>query len=537
MNQNHSSWCPGLSRSTQLAALPRILSNRLKAGHQRLALCALLLLAPVASAQSPLANVADDFQKRLDRVTIDLAAFRKEVETEKVPLTKRLGELEEQIIEARKEYDQVVRLRDSRTLDVTNLKAQIKSKEDTTNYVSNLLDEFVRNSESRFHQSEAERYGPVIDAKRNAALNTNLDNEQKMHARLEMLDLLVTRLENGLGGELFDAPAVNNKTGVVTEGKVLLLGPLGFFANEEGSQVGLADSQLNSASTVIKELPLTSKPELIREALFKGEGTLPVDATRGSAFKVEETKDTIFDQIRKGGPVMYPIVLLGLVAIGIGLIKWLSLALVKRPSNKKVKKFLAALDAGDTTAADAILQKIGGPVGRMMSAAKAHYLDPPTMMEEAMFESVLDAKTKLNSWIPFIKIAAAVEPLLGLLGTVTGMINTFKLITIFGTGDASTFSSGISESLLTTMYGLVTAIPCLLMAAFLARLARAALDDMEKLAVRIMNHRNYQESLKTRGADKSSSDDEDTTPARPAVSAEVEPRQADPGEGLLPSPA
>ena len=110
-----------------------------------------------------------------------------------------------------------------------------------------------------------------------------------------------------------------------------------------------------------------------------------------------------------------------------------------------------------------------------------------------MFESVLDAKTRLNSWFPFIKIAAAVEPLLGLLGTVTGMINTFKLITVFGTQDASTFSSGISEALLTTEWGLITAIPCLLMAAFLARLARAALDDMEKLAVRIMNHRNARE--------------------------------------------
>jgi biopolymer transport protein ExbB len=110
-------------------------------------------------------------------------------------------------------------------------------------------------------------------------------------------------------------------------------------------------------------------------------------------------------------------------------------------------------------------------------------------MEETMFEKVLDAKVRLNSWIPFVKIAAAVEPLFGLLGTVTGMINTFKLITVFGTQDASTFSSGIAEALITTEWGLITAIPCLLMAAFLARKARAVIDDMEKLGVRIMNHR------------------------------------------------
>jgi biopolymer transport protein ExbB len=523
----------------------------LKSNLPPLALAVLTcLLSGLAPAQnggaSPLAAVVDDFQKRLDRVTADLAGFRAEVEAEKVPMTRKLAELEEKIIAARKEYDQVIRTRDMRTLDVTNLRAQIKSREDTTNYLSNLLDEFIRNSEGRFHQSEAERYGPVIDTKRNAALNTNLDQEQKLAARLEMLDLLVSRLESGLGGEVFPAPAVNNKTGVVTEGKVLLLGPLGFFANEDGSQRGIADSQLNSASTVIRELPASVNADAIRQVIYDGAGDLPIDATRGSAFKVEETKDTVVDQIRKGGPVMYPIVGLGIVAVLVGLLKWFHLALVKRPSNKKVKKLLAALDAGDTAAADLIVRKNGGPVGRMMRAAVRNYGQPPTMMEEAMFETLLDAKTSLNSWIPFIKIAAAVEPLLGLLGTVTGMINTFKLITIFGTGDASTFSSGISESLLTTMWGLVTAIPCLLMAAFLARKARTALDDMEKLAVRIMNHRNYQESLKTRGADSSSNDDLNVNSSEgggesPALAAAPPPETSTPppeeGGSLAPSPA
>jgi biopolymer transport protein ExbB len=473
-----------------------------------LVLTTVWMAAGISLAQSPadtggsLSKVTEEFQKRLDRVTIDLAQHRKEVETEKVPLTKKLAELEEKIIEARKEYDQVIRTRDMRTLDVTNLKSQIKSREDTTNYLSNLLDEFVRNSEGRFHQSEAERYGDIIETKRNAALNANLSIQEKIQARLDLLDLLAGRLEAGLGGEVFDAPAVNNKTGVVSQGKLLLLGPLGYFATEDGTQRGLADSQLNSASTVIKELPEEVNVDGIREVIFKGEGILPVDATRGSAFKVEQTKDTVMDQIRKGGPVMYPIVVLGIIAVLIGLLKWLHISLVKRPSNKNVKKFLAALDANDKATAEAIAKKNGGPVGKMLAAATTHYNDPPTMMEEAMFECVLDARASLNSWIPLIKIASAVEPLLGLLGTVTGMINTFKLITIFGTGDASTFSSGISEALLTTMWGLVTAIPCLLMAAFLSRKARSALDEMEKLAVRLMNHRNHQEAKRTRGVDE-----------------------------------
>jgi biopolymer transport protein ExbB len=503
------------------------------------------LLTGAVAAQTPatpgLAKVAADFQERLDRATLELAQYRKEVEAEKVPLTRKLAELEEQIVAARKEYDQVIRLRDSRTLDVTNLKAQTKSREDSANYMSNLMDEFSRNAEGRLHQTESERYGEIIESKRNAALNANLSLNEKLQARLDLFDLFANRLESGLGGELFDGAAVNGKTGVVSQGKVLLLGPIGYFSTEDGSARGIADSQLNSASTVVLELPLEVPAEPITKTLFAGEGVLPFDPTRGSAFKVEETKLSVADQFRKGGPVMYPIGALGVVAVVIGLLKWLQLALVKRPSNKRVKKFLAALDAGDVTEANVNIQKVGGPVGRMLKAAATHYADPPTMMEESMFEAVLDARAKLNSWIPFIKIAAAVEPLLGLLGTVTGMINTFNLITIFGTGDASTFSSGISEALLTTMWGLVTAIPCLLMAAFLARKARAALDDMEKLAVRLMNHRNHQETIKIRGAEPGDGPPSiaptagsrfENLPALPAAGAE-----AGGAEGLTPSPA
>ena len=77
--------------------------------------------------------------------------------------------------------------------------------------------------------------------------------------------------------------------------------------------------------------------------------------------------------------------------------------------------------------------------------------------------------------------------MLGLLGTVTGIINTFKLITVFGTGDAKTLSAGISEALITTKFGLIVAIPSLFLHAFLSRKARRIIDGMEKPAVAFFN--------------------------------------------------
>ena len=84
-------------------------------------------------------------------------------------------------------------------------------------------------------------------------------------------------------------------------------------------------------------------------------------------------------------------------------------------------------------------------------------------------------------------ITAAAAPLLGLLGTVIGMIKTFQLITIFGTGDAKSLSSGISEALVTTALGLIVAIPTLILHGALSRMAKHKLGLLEQLSVAFVN--------------------------------------------------
>ena len=130
---------------------------------------------------------------------------------------------------------------------------------------------------------------------------------------------------------------------------------------------------------------------------------------------------------------------------------------------------------------------IRGPAGEMLSAGIEHIQEPRDLVEEIMYEKILAAKLKLQSFLPFVAISASSAPLLGLLGTVTGIINTFKLITIFGSGDVKTLSGGISEALITTEFGLIVAIPSLLFHAFLSRKARGMLDQMEKAAVSLIN--------------------------------------------------
>ena len=104
-----------------------------------------------------------------------------------------------------------------------------------------------------------------------------------------------------------------------------------------------------------------------------------------------------------------------------------------------------------------------------------------------MYERMLEVQPRLERLLPFIAVTAATAPLMGLLGTVTGMINTFKLITVFGTGDAKQLSSGISEALVTTEFGLIVAIPSLIMHALLNRRAQGVMANMERMAVAFVN--------------------------------------------------
>ena len=109
------------------------------------------------------------------------------------------------------------------------------------------------------------------------------------------------------------------------------------------------------------------------------------------------------------------------------------------------------------------------------------------LLEEVIYEQIITTQPKLERMLPLIQVTAATAPLLGLLGTVTGMIKTFRLITVFGTGDAKSLSTGISEALITTEFGLIVAIPAIILGAILSRKAKSVVASMEQTAVSFVN--------------------------------------------------
>ncbi len=433
-------------------------------------------------------SVVQDLNAKLDSSTAEFNQLRQSIEQEQVPMVKQLGELEAELVDVRREYDRVLRIRDTRDLDTSNLRNQIKALEEQNAYLGNLLDDYIRNFESRIHITELQRYRERIEQMRSDVENPKLSQTQQFESKFGVLQMSVDRLKEAAGGAIFEGSAVA-VDGVIKQGKFILLGPLAYFASDDGLTAGLVETKLGSI-----EPSLVNIPEVDMSGVFglvdRGESVIPLDVTRGNAVKIVEQKETVVDQIRKGGAVMYPLLALAALALLVALIKWIHLSRIQEIGPQRFAKIMRLFSDGKEMAAKREAQRIRGPIGGLLTTAISHANDPQELLEEVMYEKILVAKTSLNRFIPLIGITAAASPLLGLLGTVTGMINTFKLITVFGTGDAQTFSSGISEALITTMWGLIVAIPTLLLNAFLSRKAKAVLDDMEKTAVAFINHLN-----------------------------------------------
>jgi biopolymer transport protein ExbB len=123
----------------------------------------------------------------------------------------------------------------------------------------------------------------------------------------------------------------------------------------------------------------------------------------------------------------------------------------------------------------------------VLEAGIEHRDAPKEHVEEIMYERLLAQVPKLEQLLAPLAVCASAAPLLGLLGTVTGMIHTFRLITVFGTGDARMLSSGISEALITTEVGLIIAVPALLVHAFLSRRVRKTVADARQASIMFVN--------------------------------------------------
>ncbi len=437
------------------------------------------LLTPAASSAENFDNAARLARADLDASLESLRETREAIDREKIPLLRETRQLESDLARLRRETRDAKRLAESGDRDLAELEREVAARREEWAYLQSLGQEFLRTLESETHVAALPLFAEATGATRR-----ELAEEEHL---LEEIGLVLRGLRELAGGHRFSGEAVT-AGGDILAGDFLLAGPTALFSAGPEGPHGLAEERVGS---VLPRLFETGRrdAEAIHRMVADGEGTLVTDVTLGRATRRSEERDSFWQQIQAGGVVMIPILLLAAAALLLSVIKWCQIAGMRTATPEALRGILAALAEGRRKEAVEQSRKIKGPVGELLEAAIAHAGEKKELLEEILHEKILSAQPGLERFLPFIALAAATAPLLGLLGTVTGMINTFQLITLFGTGDARTLSGGISEALITTKFGLAVAIPALLAHALLARKAKGVLSDMEQTGVAFLNGR------------------------------------------------
>jgi biopolymer transport protein ExbB len=225
-------------------------------------------------------------------------------------------------------------------------------------------------------------------------------------------------------------------------------------------------------------------PSDAADALEDGE-VYPMDFSGGVSFQQLEGGHSFLASIKGGGVLAYPIIGVGLIALVLILERAFVLTRIKSTSTKRMDNIMACAEKNDWEACNRFCDENSEfPTCRVLRSTMAHLGETQEVIENAMQEAILRELPRMERFLPTLSILAAVAPLLGLLGTVTGMINTFNILTIFGTGDPRMMSGGISEALITTQLGLAVAIPVMLCHHMLERRVDRILSDIEEKGTR-----------------------------------------------------
>ena len=285
----------------------------------------------------------------------------------------------------------------------------------------------------------------------------------KVHSLKNLEDLWVLHLnEINSSGEVKEISAnIINSSGDIEETQLVRYGPFNIVENRSFVKTDIA----NNAFSVLQKQPDRSLRRNFRSH-YRSDGysVAPIDPTRGFLLSLYLDKPSTFERIAQGKLIGFIIVIIGISGLIFAGYRYYSLY--------QYSKTISSNDDND------VFNKIQS-ISNNTRDIEA--------FERECDEVLLTVNGNLSFGVNWIKFLAAVAPLLGLLGTVIGMIETFQAITVFGTGDPKQMAGGISQALVTTMLGLIFAAPLLAMYTLLSEKVSGILQEIEEfVAVNIV---------------------------------------------------
>jgi biopolymer transport protein ExbB len=422
-------------------------------------LVSLILLSSLAHAAPPgdaVETAEARSQQQLEASLAELAALRERIAAEKLPLVERLSALEERLVALRRQNDRTLRDVDVGGLDSSRLEAELKLRQDESAYIANLLDEYVRNFEAKLGVGEAERYAPLVEAAKAAAADANLPGDQRIEQQLLAVKASVARLDDVVGGTRFAGAAVDPQ-GLLAAGTFALVGPVALFAAADGSAAGVAVAQAGSAKPAVRPVN-DGVSAAVTEIVRDGSGAMPLDASRGGALQELIQRTSIVHIFKKGGPIMWPLLFVSVLATATVMERLVFLARERSRSDPTaMSSFMAAVDRGRFDEAIGISEKTKDCLVRALGYALAHR--EKSLPSALLYASSREIK-RFTRGLPILDTSITIAPLLGLLGTVTGMMGSFSLLGGELSAPAA-ITGGIAEALIATAFGLGIAIVAL----------------------------------------------------------------------------
>ena len=468
----------------------------------------LLTALPLALCAAPL-QAQNANADQIEQARAELQDTRTEYTAMRNALYREINTLDDEALKLSNELRALEREAELRTTNNRRLQQEIEGRETEFNYAVGLLGNYANAMLTRLHPAENQLYKQRVDdatARAGAAAD---DPQQELEERLAAAAIGLERLGEIPGGHRFDGKGLRNGSESL-DGKFLMLGPSAYFTANNGSFEGVA-----SFSATGTELPtvlglLNVEDGIITGVISNGQGELPLDSSMGKALEVQAAEESLGETIEAGGIVGHAILLLGAVALALTLFKVWEITRFPVPTRRQINEILDDLLGDRIQAAKQKAGAIPGMAGDMVRVGVDRFYDKRRVLEEALFERLVSIKPKLDRFLPFLGLTAAAAPLMGLLGTVLGIIKTFKAMALYGSGNQKAFTQGISEALITTAEGLIVAIPVLVLHGLMKSLAKGKFSEIEGVAIALMNGTTELEKKYPKPARNESGEDDDT---------------------------
>ena len=443
----------------------------------------LVAFAGEAWAEAPFEKVASEVRSEYRAAGKEQKAILRDIEERRRDLQQRLAALETELAATSKNLQE-----DKRRLEALSQERDAITKEVSLRLADNRELSMLFLNHARNFLALAERSPYSAERPDRLRVLRSFVEPDRVFRLKDLQDLLAFSFEDMAASaeKVVYEGRMMNRRGKETSGKIIRLGHLPAMYRAEDS-VGYL-----SLSPASGRLLMSADPSFwVRRNLadyFEGETErVYADISGGAAVQQLARHVTLMDQMRSGGVLVLPILLVGLVALVLTVERLVFLGKVRHNTDELMTRVTELVGDGDIAGAvQAAHPHRDRPTGRVLIAGLRHRGDPADVIESAMSEAMLRETPRLERFLGYLKVCAAVAPLLGLLGTVTGMINTFQVITTHGTGDPRLMAGGISEAMVTTQVGLAVAIPVMIVAVFLGRRARKLSQDMEEKGLALM---------------------------------------------------